>query len=148
CARPPYCRHNRVDDRSFADMPADQIRSAPTRVRAPRKRKQRPIFGGRRRSGRNRRRVLLASAIWGLTALSLAAIGAEFARGLRTGIPTAVAPHYKVGAPYRIDGVWYRPTENFDYRRIGIASFYGGETHGVDFHGRATANGEIYDMYA
>jgi rare lipoprotein A len=62
--------------------------------------------------------------------------------------PVAVYPHYKVGVPYQIDGVWYRPAENFRYRKTGIASFYGGETRGVDFHGRVTANGEIYDMHA
>ncbi len=62
--------------------------------------------------------------------------------------PVAVYPHYKVGAPYQIDGVWYRPTEDFGYRRTGIASFYGGEARGIDFHGRLTANGEIYDMHA
>lgn len=59
----------------------------------------------------------------------------------------AVQPHYKVGSPYVINGVTYRPREDFAYRRTGIASYYGGERRGVDFHGRPTANGEIYDMY-
>lgn len=58
-----------------------------------------------------------------------------------------VQPHYKVGAPYMINGVTYHPREDLSYRRIGIASYYGGERQGVDFHGRPTANGEIYDMY-
>ncbi len=53
---------------------------------------------------------------------------------------------YVVGVPYRINGVWYYPEENFSYDRTGIASFYGGERAGVDFHGRLTANGEVYDM--
>jgi rare lipoprotein A len=55
---------------------------------------------------------------------------------------------YIVGVPYRINGVWYYPEENFSYDRTGIASFYGGERSGVDFHGRLTANGEVYDMNA
>ena len=53
---------------------------------------------------------------------------------------------YKVGDPYRINGIWYYPAENYAYRETGIASFYGGERSGIDFHGRRTANGEVYDM--
>lgn len=48
---------------------------------------------------------------------------------------------YKIGNPYQIKGVWYYPSENFDYDETGIASWYGSK-----FHGRKTANGEIYDM--
>lgn len=80
--------------------------------------------------------------------VALIVAGAEGLRGWRHRGPPAVPPHYKVGAPYRINGVQYRPAEDMAYRRVGIASFYGGETHGVDFHGRATANGETYDMHA
>ncbi|MSO92708.1 MAG: septal ring lytic transglycosylase RlpA family protein [Rhodospirillales bacterium] len=50
---------------------------------------------------------------------------------------------YKVGQPYQVDGVWYYPAEDFDYDETGIASWYGS-----DFHGKATANGEVYDMNA
>ena len=48
---------------------------------------------------------------------------------------------YKVGDPYQIDDIWYYPKENPDYRETGIASWYG-----KPFHGRSTANGEVYDM--
>ena len=48
---------------------------------------------------------------------------------------------YKVGKPYQIGGTWYYPKEDFDYDETGIASWYGAK-----FHGRRTANGEIYDM--
>lgn len=48
---------------------------------------------------------------------------------------------YKVGDPYKIDGVFYYPTVDYGYVETGIASWYG-----PDFHGRSTANGEIYDM--
>ena len=48
---------------------------------------------------------------------------------------------YKVGDPYQIDNIWYYPKENPDYRETGIASWYG-----KPFHGRSTANGEVYDM--
>ena len=50
---------------------------------------------------------------------------------------------YKIGSPYRIAGRWYYPKHQPDYDRVGIASWYG-----RDFHGRKTANGEIYDLNA
>src|SRR6185436_18884426 len=53
---------------------------------------------------------------------------------------------YKVGDPYQIGGVWYYPAEDWSYDETGIASFYGGEKSGTNFHGRNTANGELYDM--
>ncbi len=48
---------------------------------------------------------------------------------------------YKVGNPYQVNGVWYYPAEDFSYDETGIASWYG-----PGFHGKATANGEVYDM--
>jgi rare lipoprotein A len=48
---------------------------------------------------------------------------------------------YKVGAPYQVSGVWYYPSVDYDYDREGIASWYG-----PGFHGRYTANGEVYDQ--
>ena len=50
---------------------------------------------------------------------------------------------YKVGNPYLIDGVQYTPAEDPGYDRVGIGSFYS-----EDFHGRRTANGEVFDMWA
>jgi rare lipoprotein A len=50
---------------------------------------------------------------------------------------------YKVGQPYRINGRTYYPNEDPNYRAEGTASWYG-----PDFHGKPTANGEIYDMNA
>lgn len=50
---------------------------------------------------------------------------------------------YKVGSPYQIAGRWYYPREEPGYDRTGVGSWYGD-----DFHGRKTANGEIYDMRA
>ncbi|MET0668196.1 MAG: septal ring lytic transglycosylase RlpA family protein [Methyloceanibacter sp.] len=48
---------------------------------------------------------------------------------------------YRVGEPYEIAGTWYYPREEKSYNRVGKASWYG-----ELFHGRRTANGEIYDM--
>jgi len=50
---------------------------------------------------------------------------------------------YKVGDPYKINGRWYQPREDRTYDRVGTASWYG-----EMFHGRYTANGEVYDMDA
>ena len=50
---------------------------------------------------------------------------------------------YKVGAPYQIAGRWYHPKVEPGYDKVGVGSWYGD-----DFHGRKTANGEIYDMRA
>ena len=48
---------------------------------------------------------------------------------------------YRVGNTYTIAGRTYVPEADPHYRAEGIASWYG-----RDFHGRRTANGEIYDM--
>lgn len=50
---------------------------------------------------------------------------------------------YKVGSPYQIGGRWYVPREQPGYDQSGVASWYG-----ADFHGRRTANGEVFDMEA
>lgn len=47
-----------------------------------------------------------------------------------------------VGKPYRIRGKWYTPKEDKNYDKAGLASWYG-----PNFHGRLTANGEIYDQF-
>ena len=49
----------------------------------------------------------------------------------------------QIGKPYKIRGRWYTPKEDFGYDRKGQASWYG-----PNFHGRLTANGEVYDQYA
>jgi rare lipoprotein A len=50
---------------------------------------------------------------------------------------------YRVGSPYTIAGKTYTPEENPNYRVEGVASWYG-----EDFHGRRTANGEVFDMHS
>ncbi len=53
------------------------------------------------------------------------------------------AGSYKVGKPYKVAGKYYYPREDKNYNKTGKASWYGDE-----FHGRKTANGEIFDMHA
>jgi rare lipoprotein A len=48
---------------------------------------------------------------------------------------------YRVGKPYQVAGRTYVPEDDRNYRAEGIASWYG-----HDFHGRLTANGEVFDM--
>jgi rare lipoprotein A len=48
---------------------------------------------------------------------------------------------YRIGKPYTVAGRVYVPEEDTEYREEGLASWYGD-----DFHGRLTANGEVFDM--
>lgn len=49
---------------------------------------------------------------------------------------------YQVGKPYTIRGKKYYPREDPNYSKTGSASWYG-----PNFHGRLTANGEVYDQF-
>ncbi len=49
---------------------------------------------------------------------------------------------YQVGKAYQVRGKWYQPKEEPGYNKTGLASWYGSA-----FHGRRTANGEVYDLY-
>ncbi|MBE9557467.1 MAG: septal ring lytic transglycosylase RlpA family protein [Proteobacteria bacterium] len=48
---------------------------------------------------------------------------------------------FKVGNAYQVEGLWYYPKVDLAYEESGIASWYG-----PNFHGKKTANGEIFDM--
>lgn len=47
---------------------------------------------------------------------------------------------FMVGQPYEVKGKTYVPKEDANYNKSGLASWYGSA-----FHGRLTANGEVYD---
>lgn len=115
----------------------------------------------RRMSGSDRRRtirkkssalrrsaLLLTTALAGLALAGCAetTFAVNAAKQMSTFDNAKQQGSYKVGEPYQINGVWYYPAEDYAYNETGIASFYGGEQQGVNFHGRLTANGEIYDM--
>lgn len=72
---------------------------------------------------------------------SLAACGSSGSKGGGGGSSVAQRGTYKVGKPYKIDGVTYTPREEFTYTETGMASWYG-----PGFHTKATANGERYDQ--
>ena len=99
-------------------------------------------------SGRHRNRIsrgcLLALAgtllLGGCAEARLAIFaGKQIARPADQPVPTGV----KIGKPYQINGVWYYPAVQPGYDETGIASWYG-----HDFHGKYTANGEVYNMNA
>ncbi len=74
----------------------------------------------------------------GLIVLPLALAACSTTQAPRA--PATPNPHYKVGAPYAIDGRWYAPKIDETYEEVGLASWYGD-----NFHGKLTANGEIFD---
>jgi rare lipoprotein A (peptidoglycan hydrolase) len=119
-------------------------------------------------------RTLKGATITGLAALSLAACAGTPSIELATAPPTpevlepapVLAPprpaatararpfprgarrgkgggRYTVGAPYRVAGRLYVPADQPSYDEVGVASWYG-----EAFDGRATANGERFDMYS
>jgi rare lipoprotein A len=73
------------------------------------------------------------SSIYGKASPRVVADGEPVPRGGGT---------YLVGKPYTIAGQTYYPSEK-PYSRVGLASWYGDA-----FHGRRTANGEVYDRDA
>ena len=109
--------------------------------------------GGLRCVGVARRAALLA----GCLALAQCASSDKFARRIDPKYGVSASPRivadgepipkgggtYRVGKPYVVAGQLYVPEENRAYHAEGVASWYG-----EDFHGRATANGEVFDMNA
>ena len=72
---------------------------------------------------------------------SLAACGSSNKGGGSGASSVAQRGTYKIGQPYKIDGVTYTPKETFTLTETGVASWYG-----PGFHGKSTANGERYDQ--
>lgn len=85
-------------------------------------------------------RILGTLLLMGSLAGFLSACGSS-SRGGGGGASTAQRGSYKIGSPYKIDGVTYTPQEEFNRTETGIASWYG-----PGFHGKSTANGESYDQ--
>ena len=75
-----------------------------------------------------------------LLVLSLAACGSS-GKGSAPSASVQQRGTYKVGNPYKIEGILYTPKEEFTRVETGVASWYG-----PGFHGKSTANGERYDQ--
>jgi rare lipoprotein A len=80
-------------------------------------------------------------ALFALAACAETEFLVHTAKSVRSVKSPAPVGDYKVGKPYQIKGQWYYPAENFQYTETGIASWYG-----PNFHGKSTANGEIFDQ--
>lgn len=61
---------------------------------------------------------------------------------VKSSMPKQQEGMYKVGNPYKIESRTYTPKEDFSYREEGVASWYG-----PGFHGKRTANGEVFDQH-
>ena len=81
---------------------------------------------------KGRSKEFFSSAIYGRPSERVVAEGEPVPRG---------GGQYLVGRPYTIAGKRYVPNPQPRESQIGMASYYGGA-----FHGRRTANGEVYDM--
>ena len=80
-----------------------------------------------------RGRSVLAATLTGLV-LALAAC-------TRQPVPSP-SPHYVLGAPYQVRGVWWYPDESYDLNETGLASVIEGDAH------RLTTDGEVFDQSA
>lgn len=73
-----------------------------------------------------------AESVYGVKASPRVATGKNIPKG---------GGRYVVGKPYVVKGKRYVPKEDYSYNKVGMASWYGSA-----FHGRLTANGEVYDV--
>jgi rare lipoprotein A len=87
--------------------------------------------------------VFLGLAVLSLCACSQTKYMAHVAKQIPMGVdtPTNKVGHFKVGSPYTIKGRRYFPQESYNLVESGVASWYG-----PGFHGKQTANGEIFDQ--
>ena len=81
--------------------------------------------------------------------LSITTLAAVLAAGLALAacsanplIASGAGGYYKEGGIYKIKGVKYHARKNLNYVETGMASWYG-----TAFHGKKTANGEIFNMH-
>src|SRR5436190_13385473 len=94
--------------------------------------------GKARRKGRSGDLALMVGL--GFILSACASSGPQFGEQQRSGHHRG-QPSYKVGSAYQINGKWYYPKVDYGYDETGLASWYG-----EAFDGKATANGEIYNL--
>jgi len=82
-------------------------------------------------------------AVISLNACSSAQYAAHVAKKipLKQDTPSKSIGHFKVGSSYVIKGKRYYPVETYNFTETGSASWYG-----PGFHGKQTANGEMFDQ--
>lgn len=82
---------------------------------------------------KKRSKEYFAESVYGVKASPRVAYGRNVPKG---------GGRDQTGKPYQVRGKWYVPKEDKSYDKKGLASWYGSA-----FHGRLTANGEVYDQY-
>lgn len=81
---------------------------------------------------KKRSKEYFAESVYGVKASPRVAYSGKIPRG---------GGRDQLGKPYKVKDKWYKPKEDKNYKKTGRASWYGSA-----FHGRLTANGEVYDM--
>lgn len=94
--------------------------------------------GKARRRGRSGDLALMVGL--GFLLSACASSGPQFGEQQRSGYHRG-QPSYKVGSAYQVNGKWYYPKVDYGYDETGLASWYG-----EAFDGKATANGEIFNL--
>ncbi|SIQ08487.1 rare lipoprotein A [Rhizobium sp. RU20A] len=82
---------------------------------------------------KQRPKEYFAESVYGVKASPRVAEGKNIPKG---------GGRFQTGKPYQVKGKWYTPKEEPGYSKVGMSSWYG-----AAFHGRLTANGEVYDKY-
>lgn len=85
---------------------------------------------------------IIIFAALALSACSETQYAAHLAKSATGGAHYDQVGSYKVGNPYRIAGRLYHPRESYRHVETGVASWYG-----PNFHGKKTANGEIFNKF-
>jgi len=92
------------------------------------------------------KRLLILSILFLLPACAETELATHAVKTVQKQVPIPVTNkskgYFKVGSSYKIKGKRYRPKETYNFEQTGIASWYG-----PNFHGKQTANGEIFDKY-
>ena len=88
---------------------------------------------GKVATNKTRSKEYFAESIYGVKASPRVANGKTMPKG---------GGRAQVGKAYKVKGKWYQPKEEPGYDKTGMSSWYGSA-----FHGRLTANGEVYDKY-
>jgi rare lipoprotein A len=87
------------------------------------------------------RNLLLLSSVLLLSACTNVELGSHIIKQISPSTYSSHTGSFKVGNTYKIKGKRYHPKETYNFKQTGIASWYG-----PDFHGKLTANGEVYNQ--
>tara|TARA_R110002124_G_scaffold64985_2_gene177575 strand:+ start:380046 stop:381089 length:1044 start_codon:yes stop_codon:yes gene_type:complete len=87
------------------------------------------------------RNFLLLASVFCLSACTNVELGSHIIKQISPSTYTSHTGSFKVGSSYKVKGKRYKPEETYNFKQTGIASWYG-----PNFHGKLTANGEVYNQ--